>query len=81
MTRLAKEYGDQEVLRICLWTIQQYAELGARTALVKRSGDPAEKCDACRERKVLTEQLEKNMKRLSTGRPLGGAAPSQLEEE
>lgn len=81
ISKLAKQYGDQEVLRICLWTVQQYAELGARQALVKRNGDPGEQCETCRERKVLTAQFERNMKRFSTGRPLGGAAPSQTEEE
>jgi hypothetical protein len=75
--RLAEKYGDQEVLRICLWTVQKYAELGATKALLKRRGDPAITCESCRERAALREQFERNMKRLRTDRPIGGAAPEE----
>lgn len=81
MSRLAEKYGYLEVLRICQWTVQQYADIGARQALIKRRGDPSIQCETCRERKVLVEQFEKNMRGFVTGRPIGGAAPSQSQED
>lgn len=80
LARLAEKYGDLDLLRICLWTVQRYADIGAQRALLKRKGDPAIQCETCRERKVLVEQFERNMKEFSTGRPIGGAPPSEIEE-
>lgn len=78
---LAKEHGDQELLRICLWTIQRYAEIGARRALTTRKGNPEIDCAACREREAAARQLEETLKRVSNGRPIGGAAPTQSTTE
>ena len=81
MSRLAKEYGDPELLRVCQVVIGKYATLGASRALMQRKGDKSIDCEACREREAQARQIEETLKRSRTGRPIGGAAPSQIEEE
>lgn len=81
MSRLAKEYGDTEILRVSLLVIQKYADLGARQALTKRQGNPEIACQKCREQEAAAKQLQATLNRCKTTRPIGGGAPSQSEEE
>lgn len=78
---LARKYGDPELLRACLQVVTSYAEVGARQTLTKRIGNPETKCPQCRERNAITRQMEATLKRVKTNRPIGGAAPAQVEDQ
>lgn len=72
LRKLAGQYGDQELLRVCLTVVQKYAELGAQKALVDRRGDKNTACPVCRERKAQLAQLEDTMRRAqASDRPIG----------
>lgn len=76
---LAKRYGDVALIEAMAESLRTFAVATARRQLAEKKGNPEIECPRCRERDAHARQIEETLKRTTTGRPIGGAAPTQEE--